>query len=374
MRHLIQFSSIVFALMLFSFSASAQMTPLNYGDVVNLKNGWNKNKGGFLDTRGYQKDFEKTGNFLCVSTAKKSNRDGGSGSWKVLSATGKADGTPVLVGDVVHLQNQWNKNGGYLDTRGYQKDFEKTGNHLCVSTSKEKNRDSGSGTWKITSAKGLSVGTPLTKNSSIHLQNGWNRFRGGYLDTRGYQKDFEKTGNFLCVSTATGSNRDSGSGTWKITKVISNSSSLAASPFNPNKYYRLTTQFTGEGKSLDIINDAKDNRLTMAKTGRYTGQYWKIESVGNGYYRLTTKFTGKDKSLDIINDDKDDKLEMRTTGRKTGQYWKIESVGGGYYRLTTQFTGKGKSLDIINDGKNNRLHMRKTDGATGQKWKITEIR
>jgi hypothetical protein len=55
------------------------------------------------------------------------------------------NGSPVLVNDNVYLLNQWNGNGGYLDTRGYQKYFEKTGNHLCVSTSTNSNRSNGSG-------------------------------------------------------------------------------------------------------------------------------------------------------------------------------------------------------------------------------------
>ncbi|MXN92346.1 hypothetical protein GR160_14045 [Flavobacterium sp. Sd200] len=187
---------------------------IKYGDIIYLQNGWNNYAGGFLDTRGYQKDFEKTGNHLCVSTALSENRDKGSGSWKVLSASGKAIGTNVLIGDDVYLVNQWNNgNGGYLDTRGYQKDFEKTGNHLCVSTATSQNRDSGSGTWKII---GKNNGTPLKDSSEVYLKNGWNKFNGGYLDTRGYQKDFEKTGNHLCVSTAISENRDKGSGTWKI--------------------------------------------------------------------------------------------------------------------------------------------------------------
>jgi len=213
----ILFSTLFFLLLGFT-TVEAQNIPLKYGDVIHLQNGWNKFGGGYLDTRGYQRDFEKTGNFLCVSTATESKRGGGaSGSWKIMSAMGKPDGSPVLVDDVIHLFNQWNGNGGYLDTRGYQRDFEKTGNHLCVSTATVANRDSGSGTWRVTSATGKAAGTPVYGNSSVHLQNGWNRFQGGYLDTRGYQRDFEKTGNLLCVSTATVANRDGGSGIWKMT-------------------------------------------------------------------------------------------------------------------------------------------------------------
>ena len=210
--------NFLIAVLLFTTIAQAQNTPLNYGDVVILQNGWNNYAGGYLDTRGYEKDYAKTGNFLCVSTATVSNRDLKSGSWKIMSATGKAVGSPVLVSDDVYLLNQWNGNGGYLDTRGYQKDFEKTGNFLCVSTATASNREQGSGTWKIISANGSAAGTAVTENSEIHLQNGWNKFGGGYLDTRGYQKDYAKTGNLLCVSTATTSKRDGKSGTWKISK------------------------------------------------------------------------------------------------------------------------------------------------------------
>ncbi|MEZ4935748.1 MAG: hypothetical protein R2788_26885 [Saprospiraceae bacterium] len=211
-----QISLVLFLLGFFTSVNQMSAQTLAYGDVIHLQNGWNKYQGGYLDTRGYQKDFEKTGNFLCVSTATSDNRDLGSGSWRVMSATGKKEGSPVLIGDEVYLLNQWNSNGGYLDTRGYQKDFEKTGNHLCVSTATSNNRDAGSGTWRILSSTRKGAGTPVTEGTEIHLQNGWNKYQGGYLDTRGYQKDFEKTGNHLCVSTATNNNRDAGSGTWKV--------------------------------------------------------------------------------------------------------------------------------------------------------------
>ncbi len=194
------------------------MGHLIYGDVIHLQNGWNNHQGGYLDTRGYQKDYAKTGNYLCVSTATEDNRDSGSGGWKIISASNKPEGSPVLAGDEVRLQNMWNNNGGYLDTRGYQKDYAKTGNHLCVSTASEPNRDSNSGTWKVLSTDGSS-GDPVQEGTDIHLQNAWNNYQGGYLDTRGYQKDYAKTGNHLCVSTATSKNRDSGSGTWKVMKA-----------------------------------------------------------------------------------------------------------------------------------------------------------
>ena len=364
---------LIYALLLLLLGVAtteAQNNTLYYGDIIHLQNGWNNNKGGYLDTRGYQKDFAKTGNFLCVSTATESKRDGGSGSWKVMSATGKSEGSPVLVNDEIHLMNQWNRNGGYLDTRGYQRDFAKTGNHLCVSTAKGANRDSGSGTWKIISATGSPAGTAVTNNSKIQLQNGWSRYQGGYLDTRGYQKDFAKTGNLLCVSTATSPNRDGESGTWKV--LVAESKYANKDVFNSNAYYRLTCKWQGEGKSLDIINDGKNNTPILANTGNYSGQYWKINKVGDDTYTLTTKWQGADKKLDCIQGRSQNRPVLNATNN-SGSNWKITSVGNGYYRITNSWLSD-RSLDIINDGKNNKIQVAKTGDYSGQYWKITEIK
>ena len=82
-------------------------------------------------------------------------------------------------------------------------------------------------------------------------------------------------------------------------------------------YNRLRTMFTGNKKCLDIINDSKDNKLIMAKCGRFSGQFWKLEPTRNKrYYRLKTMFTGNDKCLDIINDSKDNKLIMAKCGKR----------------------------------------------------------
>jgi hypothetical protein len=144
--------------------------------------------------------------------------------------------------------------------------------------------------------------------------------------------------------------------------------------FDPGKYYRLTTQFLGEEKSLDVINDAQKDKVKMADSGNYSGQHWKLQDLGNGYYRLTTRFLGEEKSLDIINDASRDKLKMAKTGNYSGQYWKIKDMGNGYYRLTTQFLGEEKSLDVINDAKKDKLRMAKSGSYSGQLWKITEVR
>ncbi|CAF2710930.1 unnamed protein product [Rotaria sp. Silwood2] len=98
--------------------------------------------------------------------------------------------------------------------------------------------------------------------------------------------------------------------------------------FDPKSYYRFTTQWQGDGKSIDVVNDGiNNNELILATTGVYSGQYWKITPIGDGFYRLTTQWQGDGKSLDIVNDGiNNNRLILATTGAYTGQYWKITKV------------------------------------------------
>ena len=145
--------------------------------------------------------------------------------------------------------------------------------------------------------------------------------------------------------------------------------------FAPNNYYRFTTKWRGDGKSLDIVNDGKlNNQLRLTDTGNFSGQRWRITPIGDGYYRFTSEWRGNSKSIDVVNDGKNNQLIMADTGNYSGQFWKITSLGGGYYRLTTQWQGDGKSLDIVNDGKNNQVILAGTGNFSGQIWKITKIK
>lgn len=159
----------------------------------------------------------------------------------------------------------------------------------------------------------------------------------------------------------------------------SHRASIAATTasFDPNGYYRLTTEWQGTGKSLDVINDGKNNdRLILANSEDVGGQFWKITPVGRGYYRLTTEWQGTAKSLDVVNDGQDNnQVRLAKSGRFRGQFWKISDLGNGYYRLTTQWHGVGKSLDIVNDGvNNNQPILADTGNFPGQNWKITRVK
>ena len=86
---------------------------LKYGDAVSLENGYSNWAGGFLDvTAGAQ-----PGAVYAVQTASTDKREGLSGTWKIASASGKADGTTAVSGDLVYLVNQYGPTS-YLDVNG----------------------------------------------------------------------------------------------------------------------------------------------------------------------------------------------------------------------------------------------------------------
>ena len=103
--------------------------------------------------------------------------------------------------------------------------------------------------------------------------------------------------------------------------------SLTASETNPQAY-RLQTPFTGTDNCLATIDDGKNDRLTIAKCSDAPGQLWSIiPSNANpgysGYSSLRNELTGIDKCLKVINDGRNNKLTMATCSNVAGQSWRI---------------------------------------------------
>ncbi|MCC5633702.1 LysM peptidoglycan-binding domain-containing protein [Nostoc sphaeroides CHAB 2801] len=162
-------------------NANAQTTfTLIYGGTYFVQNGYNNWEGGYLDTKGVGCE----GKLPCISTANRSGRVNlQTRMWKIVSATGKQNGTAVLVNDEIYLQNLYL--GGYLDTKGVGC----KGNLVCVSTASSPNRANlQTRTWKIVSATGKQNGTAVLVNDEIYLQNLYpyrTGMLGGYLDIKG---------------------------------------------------------------------------------------------------------------------------------------------------------------------------------------------
>jgi hypothetical protein len=146
--------------------------------------------------------------------------------------------------------------------------------------------------------------------------------------------------------------------------------SSASAPFSSRCFYRLTTQWQGDGMSLDIHDDGKANNTPfLARTGHFSGQMWQLTPVANGAYRLTTQWRGTGLSLAFTEGGRPLLVDTATVPE---QAWKVVPLGNGFHRLTTQAQGDGLSLDIVNDGRaNNTLIFAKTGNVSGQMWKLS---
>lgn len=158
--------------------------------------------------------------------------------------------------------------------------------------------------------------------------------------------------------------------------------SLLANEVNAQvKQNRLRNTLTGADSCLDIIEDGKNNRLTMTKCANIAGQRWSMTATEKNpqAYRLQTPFTGTDKCLNIINDGENNKVTMAKCSNLPRQLWTVtpsKTIPGnsGYYSVTNALTGASNCLNVLNDGRNNQLTMAKCDNISGQSWRITSTR
>ncbi len=169
-----------------------QNKAIRVGSLIHLQN--SLPDGGYLDTRGWVTDKPEFWNVsgterTFVSTHGTPNRDGGSsGSWRVVSADGRPDGTAINMGDTVHLLNLY-PDAGYLDCCGWIEHLEPFqayhGKVTCgVFTSGARDRDNGTGRWTIRSANPQKkVGESLLEGDAIYLENGYPSVANGYPKT-----------------------------------------------------------------------------------------------------------------------------------------------------------------------------------------------
>ena len=184
----------------FNRSAVEGRTQIKIGSIVHLQNRY-PNDGSYLDAWGTvwsKPEFAQVPTeMMFVSTHDNPNRDNGSGSWEIVSASGKSDGEPLEVGDRIHLKNMY-PNAGFLDACGWTEHlrvFDKFSDQTgAVFTTKSPNRDNGTGVWIVRSATGAD-GTRILEGDSIAIESsyfindaGENRV-SGFLNVTGKVKD-----------------------------------------------------------------------------------------------------------------------------------------------------------------------------------------
>ncbi|MFI9580578.1 hypothetical protein ACIHCQ_01730 [Streptomyces sp. NPDC052236] len=185
---------------------------LKYGDQIHLQNGYNSWQGGYLDTNGHS---AASGGKYNVSTANTPTRGKGTGTWEVISVSGKAVGQPVVSGDVIYLRNLYGGDGGYLDTNGHATaDQKNAGAKYDVSTSQTRDRATGTGRWRIFAQASSPADQNVRFGDLVHL---WNLYgdNGGFLETNGQST---ATGAQYDLCTNAYFNRSSNVADWKMHK------------------------------------------------------------------------------------------------------------------------------------------------------------
>lgn len=153
-------------------------------------------------------------------------------------------------------------------------------------------------------------------------------------------------------------------------------SPASAQSLDPSFYYKLSTQFRGDGMKLDVFNGGPKNNLTRLEPDQdVSGQFWRFVANGDGTFRLMTLFRGPGMCLDIFNGGaNNNQPHLVRCANFTGQFWNIMvTERSDLIRLTTKFRGPGMCLDIFNGGaNNNQPHLVRCADFTGQRWTLTQ--
>jgi len=207
-----------------ALDATLEKAQIKVGSIVNLRNQYS-DEAGYLDAWGQVKNKPEFSivptETMFVSTHPNPNRYNGSGSWEIVSATGKKDGEPLVYGDKIHLKNMY-PDAGYLDNCGWIKDMPVFKNFnkiekFAVFTAYSEDRDNGTGTWIVSSDTKFD-GSPVLEEDGIALENGFSG--GGFLDTAGRVSNIQAfndyDGSLLVFIHESSTSRRPNSGIWII--------------------------------------------------------------------------------------------------------------------------------------------------------------
>ena len=281
---------------------------IQIGSIIHLQNG--APGGGYLETHGRVQDkpvitkWQDPRIRSLVMTHEIPNRDTGSGSWRVLSAAGKATGKPLAVGDKIHLLNMY-PGAGYLDSFEWVpnlepfKDFPMT---IGVFTADTPTRGGGpSGTWIARSAAGKPDGEPVSDGDAIYLENAYPG--AGFLHSWAKDKVTdhplfkEYTGNQKFVFTAVVPQPDYGSRHWTIVlrRVyrVQYQWRDKSSPWHDGGIFRLNSRIQQPVVALQFTSD--DGGRTLTGTVTYAGEKkrrFQAEQAQPNIYNVQTQPAG----------------------------------------------------------------------------------
>ena len=105
----------------------------------------------------------------------------------------------------------------------------------------------------------------------------------------------------------------------------------SAQSIDPSFYYKLSTQFRGQGMKLDVFNGGPKNNLTRLEPDQdVSGQFWRFVGNGDGTFRLSTLFRGSGMCLDIFNGGaNNNQPHLVNCTNFTGQLWMLTKTDKG---------------------------------------------
>ena len=103
----------------------------------------------------------------------------------------------------------------------------------------------------------------------------------------------------------------------------------AAQTIDQDFYYKLSTQFRGIARKLDVFNGGPKNNLTRLEPDQnFSGQFWKFRKNADGTFRLSTFFRGPDMCLDIFNGGpNNNQPHLAPCANFSGQLWTLTKIG-----------------------------------------------
>ncbi len=172
---------------------------------------------------------------------------------EAMGETAEPQSTKIKVGSIIHLQSHLPQ-GGYLEARGAISEkpvitkWHDPHIRAFVATHTSKDRDKGSGSWKILSAAGKPEGQPLAHGDTIYLLN--MRPNVGYLDTFEWVRNLEPFKQFtnmtIGVFTSDVPRRGEGvSGIWTVR--LSESSGQSKAEIEDGATIYLENLYPGAG-------------------------------------------------------------------------------------------------------------------------------
>lgn len=126
---------------------------------------------------------------------------------------------------------------------------------------------------------------------------------------------------------------------WKSAIGLFLVTETAQAQFNPNSYYRITSQISG--KCLDIEGISMQSGAA-AHQWNYVGGYnqqWQIIDTGGGYYKLLARHSGQ--SLDVRGGSKQSGTQVQQWpySGSDAQRWRIDARPNGGYTFTAKHSG-----------------------------------